>query len=210
MEDPYKWKPSFIRFGVNTSGLFQTAVLSDRDLLEGMFEIDFHKYFLTVEGGIDRISRSGSFDYSSQGTFFRVGIEQNLIPYSINRNVITVGLRYAYTSFSDEITFSSRNVFQEGNIQFRNEALTASWLETGIGLRGRIWKNLYMGYQLRVKLFKRVQGEGVLETFDVPGFGKNKRNGEDIRTSTVGFDYFIYWTIPFRDKIIGQKPIKFN
>ncbi len=196
------------RLGINGSRIIQSGISDFRTSYEGMAEIDLHKYFIVFEGGYEINDRKESFNYRSEGSFIRVGIDQDLIPYNIHRSVLSFGVRYAFASFEDRISIPVNGL--TGPITYReeNQNLSATWFEMTLGLRAHVFKNITMGYQIRGKFFKALQGEGELETVDIPGFGRHKKNGKEILRGTVGFDYYIYWTIPFRKKYIPPKPIE--
>ncbi len=205
---PKKWVPSHVRIGANGLRLIGSGVSEFKTSYEGMVEIDFHKYFLVFEYGHERNARRESFEYNSKGDFFRIGIDQNTIPYNKSGDVLSIGLRYAQSSYTDNITFEHSTLSGTVITQMENANLTARWMELDLGLRAKVLKNLTMGYQIRGKLFKSISGEGQLETFDIPGFGRHKKNGREIKRNTVGFDYYIYWTIPLRQKYIPPKPVE--
>lgn len=207
---PDKWKPSVVRLGGSVFRAIQTGSSTDRQSWEATVEVDFHKYFFVTEIGYESNSWGESFSYNAGGNYWRVGIDQNLIPYSTNGSVISMGLRYARTNFSDELNYEDVNLSGDRTSYFlTNKDLSASWLEICIGMRAKVWKNFSLGYMLRTKTFKRINGAGLLEPYDVPGFGRNKKTGEVIKTTSVGFDYYVYWQWPFRKKHIPPKPIKF-
>ena len=199
---PIDWNPSLVRFGGDIASLATTMLDNNRAVAEGMAEIDFGNWFLVGEIGRESILRGESFSYDSKGNFWRVGADVNMIPFSPDRHVFSVGFRYGQSTFNETLIDPLQS-FSTSNLN-----LKASWLELTGGLRMRMWKQLYMGYQVRLRGFKRLSDEEtMLQTFDIPGFGRNKRTGTSVRNNAFGFNYYIYWTIPFREKKIPAKKV---
>jgi hypothetical protein len=187
------WKPSLIRVGYDLGSTALTLTSSTHQRQELMAEVDFGNWFVVGEVGAHSINRGDGYDYSSVGNYWRVGLDKNLTPKLPGRHIVSVGFRYASSGFDEALDYAGYS--------FRNANMTASWVEITSGIRMKLWKQLYLGYQLRLRGFKRLSSEsGELETFDVPGFGRNKRSGNTVRSGGVGFSYYIYWTIPFREK----------
>jgi hypothetical protein len=169
--------------------------------------IDSDIYFLNVEIGGESIKRENTYSYAANGNFFKIGIAKNLSPFDQERNYFTLGINYARSSFSNSISFIEENTFY-GNqtINLNNNGLSARWWEINGGIRIRIWEQLYFGYVVRLKMFKDVYGIEGIEPWDVPGFGRHKRSGTSVKSTTIGLNYHISWRIPYRKKPVPVKP----
>ena len=193
VKEPIDWKPSLVRLGYDMGGLGLSAVGSGHVRLEGMAEIDISNWFAVVEGGYQSTQRGLNYTYQSSGTFWRIGADKNLTPKLPGGHVVSFGFRYARSSFQE--------TFEYGGFNTSNPSLTAGWLEMTSGIRMKLWRQLYMGYQIRLRGFKRTSDDlGPLQTYDIPGFGRNKKSGLTVRNGGVGFNYYVYWTIPYRQK----------
>ena len=64
-------------------------------------------------------------------------------------------------------------------------------MELVLNMRGKVASNLYMGFTLRWKFARLINGEDGLMSFDVPGFGTTRRE------NATAFDYYLMWRIPF-------------
>ncbi len=201
-----KWAPSFLRIGANVYRGVESLVIEEKASMDVNAEIDFHKFFLVGEYGRAEFKRTGGFDYSSSGNYFKAGLDMNLIPYNPDRDVITLGLRYAQSNFSDDISFQADQYGNTIDFSESNPEVVARWIELNVGMKVNMWKGLTIGYVLRGKVFKRLGEYGQLEPFDIPGFGRHKTNGETVKNNTVSLDYYLYWTIPFRKKHIPPNP----
>lgn len=187
------WKPSMIRIGYDLGSAALTLSTPSHFRQEVMTEIDFGNWFFVGELGRQSTIRGKDYSYQSEGNYWRVGFDKNLTPKLSGGHVVSAGFRFARTSFDDALDYETYSV--------SNQSLTAGWVEFTTGIRMKIWRQLFLGYQLRLRGFKQLsEEEGSLQTFDIPGFGRNKRSGNTVRNGGVGFSYYIYWTIPFRDK----------
>ncbi|UXX79983.1 DUF6048 family protein [Reichenbachiella carrageenanivorans] len=197
------FKPSEIIFAADVVGLGKTA-FSDETKLEFHSKIDFHYYYLAADFGVDKINPIGDdFDYSSEGTFFRVGPHINLMPYNKHRSSIFFGLMYAQSTFSDKINYSQEDVgWGADQITYANDDMKARWFEANLGINVQIAGPLYLGYTLRFKFAKDLSSYGELMPYEIPGFGKADKNGQ------FGFNYYVIYKLRFRDKPIPKRPVK--
>ncbi|MCV9387708.1 DUF6048 family protein [Reichenbachiella ulvae] len=196
------WKPSEVFFSADVVGLGR--LISGDIQSEFQTKIDFDQFYLALDGGRSDLSSSGNgFNYSSSGYFFRVGPQANLIPYNKNRSSIFFGVNYAQSLFSDQIDYRViQSAWGEQDLSFKNDNLTARWFEANLGIQARIFGPIYLGYTIRFKMAKKLSGEGVLEAYEIPGFGRASSS------ATFGFNYYIIYRLGFRDKPIPAKPRK--
>lgn len=194
---------SEVLLATDVIGLGKT-VFTDETSLEFHSKIDFHHFYLAGSFGIEKISPRGEgFDYSSEGTFFRVGPQVNLMPYNKHRSSVFFGLMYARSSFKDQISYTQPDVgWGDDNISYENDDLQARWFELNMGINAKVVGPLYLGYTVRFKFSKTLSGNGELLPFEIPGFG-----GAD-KGSRFGFNYYIIYKLRFRDKPIPKRPIR--
>ncbi|MGL1885646.1 MAG: DUF6048 family protein [Reichenbachiella sp.] len=194
------WKPSELFLSADVIGL--TRLISND--LQGEFQakVDFDRFYLVGDLGLSKLSSTGDgFDYESEGNFFRVGPQINLMPYNRLRSNIYFGLMYGHAEFSDEIEYQkSAGNWPDANLSISNDKMKSNWFEMNLGLNARVYKNFYMGYVVRLKFAQNLSGAEVLYPYEIPGFGKGNS------TTVFGFNYYITYRIPFRDKPIPVKP----
>ena len=190
-KEPVSLKPYELKLGVNAIRSIRTAVGSDLVTHEVEAALGVHKYHLIVDFGVEERTRGETFDYENKGSYFRIGFDRNFSKNKSSGNALTLGLRYARANFRDQMIFTSDQGFGEQVFQLENDKLTARWLEVAFGLRGKVVSNLYMGFTMRWQFARKINGEGELKTFDIPGFGKTRRQ------NSTAFDYYIMWRIPF-------------
>ena len=200
------WNPSRIHFGVDANRFYNTVVKSYETSYGGMVDIDMHKFFVVLEGGLEKNHRIASYEYTNQGLFFKAGVDYNLIPHNIYRNAMSLGVRYASSYFSDQLVFEDDNYWY-GNrtATLSNDALSAQWVEILINLKVRIWKNLFLGSIVRIETLKNLSDTGHIVPYDVPGWGRNRKSGTDLKTTNMGFSYYVIWNLAFREKEIPNK-----
>lgn len=191
-KEPVDFRPYEVKIGVNAIRSGRTVFGSDIVSHEIEAALAIHKYNLVFDYGIEEHDRGESFDYQNRGSYFRAGFDRNFSKNRESGNVLSLGLRYARAYFEDQMTYTADQGFGEQVYRLENEDLTARWLEVAFGLRGKIVSNLYMGFTMRWQFSRKINGEGELKTFDIPGFGKTRRQ------NSTAFDYYIMWRIPFR------------
>jgi len=193
-----RFVPTGIRIGTDLSLLGISAFSSNRSGYEINGDIDFHKFFLVWDIGHENRDRvTPLFNYNSEGDYFRIGLDVNLLnPHkNQNNNVMFFGVRLAKAFYDDRVTFTIiDNNYGVISKKMRNFGLVAKWVEFTAGIKVRMWKNLYMGYTGRLKFSKDLKGDEALRPFDIPGYGKS---GE---RSLFGINYYITYLIRWKDK----------
>jgi hypothetical protein len=172
-----------------------------------MMEFDTHNFTLVGDFGSDADTHEDKFTHHYSGNYYRVGFDYNLIPYSNERNMITLGMRYGATRFGDDMEIPRTSaVLGNNTYSYSNLQLEAHWFEVVNRLNVRVWQNLYFGSVIRLKMFKNVSGDGGdLVPYEIPGFGRNRKSATLDKTTTMGFSYFISYRIPFRNKPVPPK-----
>lgn len=169
--------------------------LSDKfDGWEVSADVDFYKYYLTVEyGNWERTINSPDQNYSNSGNYFRVGADVNLLLKDPDKNMFFVGLRYGQSSYDERLQFSITDpVFGDSNQALSNLGMRSSWGEVTLGLRVKIWSQLWMGYTARLKVAPSVDNNGEFIVYEIPGYGLASKS------TYWGFNYQLYWRFPVR------------
>ena len=186
------FRPHEIKIGVNGIRSFRTPLNSDYTSHELQTMVGFYRYILVIDAGTEKNLRGETFNYENSGWYWRSGVDWNFIKNKESGNVLSLGLRYARASFKDELEYTSDQGFGEEDFRYSNTDLTARWYELTLNMRGKVATNLYMGFTLRWQFSRKINGEGDLKTFDIPGFGSTTRN------NSTAFDYYLAWRLPFR------------
>ncbi len=182
-----------LKIGANILRTGRTLLGSETKQHEGELSLGWNRWNYVFDFGTAKNERSGGYNYENKGSYFRAGIDRNFIKNVSTGNELSLGLRYARASFEDQLVYTTEDVgFGTQDINLTNSDLTARWFELNFSLRGKITAQLYTGFTLRWKFSRRISGEGMLQTFDIPGFGNTKRQ------NATSIDYYLMWRIPLK------------
>ncbi|MEO9966400.1 MAG: DUF6048 family protein [Reichenbachiella sp.] len=197
------YKPSEILFAADIIDLGKTF-FTDETRLEFHSKIDFHQFYLTGEFGVDKFKLGGdNYTYTSEGSFFRIGPQVNLMPYNLHRSSIFFGLMYARSSFNDQINYDQSDAGWGGTtIDYKNDNMSARWFEANVGINVKIAGPVYLGYTVRFKFSKALTGNGELFPYEIPGYGEADKG------SRFGFNYYLIYKLRFRNKPVPKRPIR--
>ena len=186
--------PKGLRLGVDLIGATKTIIDSDKRELEFSADIELHRYLVNFEYGQFEVSRLGSDAsiYQNKGSYFRTGIDVNLLKKDTDINVLFFGLRYGKATFDDQLQYLQTNaLFGDLSYDRTNTNLNARWLEMATGLKLRIINNFWLGFTGRFKFSLKIDESGTLKSHDIPGYGKASEE------SYWGFNYQLMYRIPF-------------
>lgn len=179
-------------------------ILSSSDRFSGWEvngDADFGPFYLAADYGSWRkneILATGG-DYSNEGKYWRAGVDVNLLKKDPDRNMLFFGLRYAKSSFTETLNYTSSDpYFGSLQYQLKNPSAGAAWGELVSGLRMKVWNEFWMGFTSRMKFALNTSGDESVTTYDVPGYGVV---GQGI---AWGFNYQVFWRIPFAKQ---KKPL---
>ena len=182
-----------VRFGTDILAL----ILSSSSKFSGWeanVDADFGRFYLAADyGGWSKkdVVASGG-DYSNTGTYWRFGADVNILKKDPDRNMLFFGLRYARSSFSETMNVTTTDpYFGNRQYQVNNPAASAVWGELVSGIRIKVWKEFWMGFTSRLKFAMTSKGTPDFPAFDIPGFGVVGKG------MNWGFNYQIFWRIPF-------------
>lgn len=194
-KDSVNFRPHELKIGLNAIRSGRTLFGSDVTTHEVEAALAMHRYVVVANYGVEEQSRGETFDYVNQGNYIRLGIDRNFSKDKTSGTVISLGLRYARAWFKDRLTYATVDQgFGEQLITLSNDKMDARWMEVVFGVRGRVVSNFFMGFNLRWQFARKVNGEGELETYDIPGFGKTRRQ------NSTAFDYYLMWRLPLGAK----------
>ena len=125
-------------------------------------------------------------------------------------NIITVGLRYGASSFSQTLNsykiYTTNHYFDENPVYSpgtTTNGLSAQWLEVVVGMKAKVIQNFYLGFSFRMnKLFSN-KSPANFENLYIPGF--NRTYGGSFG---AGFNYTLSYLVPIYKKkeLIPVKP----
>jgi hypothetical protein len=188
-----KFMPSYIRVNYNVLRGGENLLDRPQASQEISAELGLHKYQLVTDFGQAIVTRGGEdYSYVSDGNYFRVGVDMNLVKNRETLNVIALGARYARARFGDEAIFTTDKFDGfEQDFLYRNPDVQARWIELTLTLKTKVWNQFFMGYTMRYQIFRQVTGAEDLQPFDIPGYGSTTKN------NSFGFDFYLGYRIPF-------------
>ncbi len=186
-----RFLPSGLRIGTDLISIIKSGTGTDFSGWEVNADIDFYRYYLTADyGNWSRQIVLDNGDYKNNGTYFRIGVDANFMLKDPDRNMFFIGFRYA---FNETVNYTD-SVPNFGAISksLSNTGLLGHWGELTTGLRVKIFPGFWMGYTARMKFAPGVKGGGILIPYDMPGYGLIEK------APYWGFNYQLFWRIPFR------------
>lgn len=189
----------FIRPGIDLSR-FAMNLVNERQHKSFEANIDCelkYRFFPVIEAGMHSLKdNTESYQYKSEGNYIRIGLNYNMLNYRqrFDRNIFFIGFRYAYSAYN----YQAPNITIEnawGLYQNSFEAINSDlqWFEAVVGMRGEIFKNIYLGYTLRVKQKIQKNPFDQFAPYWIPGFGK------EAQTRVMGMSYSISYAIPIKN-----------
>ncbi len=198
-----------LKIGWDISNLLIGAISPKRSGLD--FSVDYtlkKNFYGIIEIGKNSYEeKSDALNYSSEGTYFRIGFDSDMRKdeKNISKDFFYLGTRYAFAIFEQRIEnyqLSSEYwpIVSGETISFNNQA---HWIEAISGFKVEVFKNMYLGLGLRFKFLIFQSGDKTIKpaTF-IPGYGKSSG------LIVTGFSYNLYYNLPF--KYSQKKPNRGN
>lgn len=202
LQDTLDYREKYgLRVGIDLSRPLRTLLNDDYRGMEikGDYRI-YEDYYLAAEIGNEKnVISEQNVTASASGSYIKLGADYNAYNnWSGMQNLIYVGLRYAFSSFSSELqeyTVYTRNPYFEPDIrtpsqEFNN--LTANWLEMQLGIKVEVLNNLYLGTHVELKRRLGQSAPGNFDNLYIPGFNRTY----DGSSFGVGYGYSISYLIP--------------
>jgi len=193
-----------ISVGVDIFGIGNKVLGGDYLSTEVSVEANFKNRFFPIAeigyGTTNTTSDTGIL-YKGSSPYFKLGMNYNTMYKKDNKGYLYVGVRYAFSPLS----FDVKSVGEDGNNPnqddhiwketlpgFDQKGLKANmhWFEFLLGVNVHIYKQLHMGWTIRMKyrLKKATNEHG--NPWYVPGFG-------NYDSSRMGLTYSIIYKLPF-------------
>ena len=194
-----------IRVGVDLYKL--TRALYDKNYkgieLVGDYRLT-KKYFLAAElGNENKTTDDDRVNFTTKGSYLKAGFDYNAYQNWLDmENIISIGLRYGFSTFNQELNsyriYNSNPYFGETPVIASGkkfDGLSASWIEVVVGVKAKIFDNVFMGFSLRLnRLVTNKQPENFSNLY-IPGF--NRTYDGDFG---VGFNYTVTYFVPIYKK----------
>lgn len=187
------FRPTGIRIGMDILSLIRNPIDDSFNGSEFSADVDFYRYYLVAEvGQWKRNFTTLDETYSNDGSYWRMGVDVNFLKKDEQKNMFFLGVRYASAAFNEQLDISLGNTWNTGSTSYSNTNTRATWAEATGGLRVKMGKFFWMGYTARYKFALNTKEQTNLVPHDVPGYGKTNKS------STWGFNYQLFFRIPFK------------
>ena len=162
--------------------------------MEAVADINFgENYFAVAEGGFSfRDLDKPGYRLREEGVFLRAGADNNF--YGEFDDVIALGARIGISAYERSAPFVNvePDYWGEYSGQLNKEFFIRQWAEVVIVLKTEIFRNVFLGWNIRGKLLLFDKGDENVNERYIPGFGTGTTK------SVAGFDFYLYYRFPFR------------
>lgn len=177
----------------------------DNMSFEGYISRDMNeKLAYTIEGGYLRYKYSQyNYDYISSGIFVRVGPDFNLLKPEVSKGKYWagIGLRYGLSVYKSETPFfKHENYWGTASSSIPSGNRLGHFLEVAPGVRTELFRNLTIGWTLRMRILLSGGGGKDLKPIYFPGFGSGNK------MVNAGIGYYITLNIPFKTIRVITRP----
>lgn len=204
-----------IRLGVDLYKL--TRSIYDKDYQGVEFVGDYRltrKHYLAAEiGNENKTVDEDQLNFTTKGSYIKVGFDYNSYENWLTmENQIYVGLRYGFSTFNQTLNsysiYNNNQYFGPSELTVSGEkfdGLSAQWLEVVAGVKAEVFKNVFVGFSLRINRLVNQKQPINFENLYIPGFNRTY-NGD----FGVGFNYTVSYFIPLYKSTVKTKKKKNN
>jgi Domain of unknown function (DUF6048) len=170
------------------------------------------KYFIAAElGNESKTVDELNLNFTTEGTYLKAGFDYNAYENWLDmENMIYLGLRYGVSSFSQTLNeyqiYNSDPYFNEGDISYpgeKFEGLSAQWAEVVAGVKAEVFKNVYVGFSMRLNYLISNNKPESFDNLYIPGFNRTY-NGK----FGAGFNYTVSYFLPLYKSTVKAKEVK--
>ncbi len=193
-----QFKETGLRIGFNLSRPFQSLwTKGDRWGAEFSADVEFKPdLFVTAEAGWEKLKiEQERVNYNANGSYLRIGADYNMLNVSDelkDKSTLFIGLRYGLGASGQTVeNYNTESYWGKINGSFGKQNYFSHWGEVVLGMKAEIAKNIYLGWDIRVKFLVGQSDTGMPPPYFVAGYGTNN--------TAVNFDfsYSIIYSIPF-------------
>jgi hypothetical protein len=156
--------------------------------------------FIAGEYGISNTkldTDSYKFNYDLNGSYIKLGLIKNILKHDdVTKNdLLFVGFRYSFSRFKHKASNISiiDEQWDEVTIAETEEiSLSCHSIDLVAGVKTELFKNIYIGWTIRGMIRLELKSDNIMSPYFIPGFGKGDKN------AAIGFNYSIYYRIPYK------------
>jgi hypothetical protein len=153
----------------------------------GVVELGYHHM---------QINKPDLFQYQSQGYFYRIGADKNILPPGANNqrhDMAYFGFRLGHAILQQTVSsyHITDTVWGNVNGSIPRQTIQGLWLEFVAGLKIQITKYLDLGWSVRGRtLLNHPEQKTNVPPYVIPGFGKGSNR------QAFDFNYSLFFQIP--------------
>lgn len=189
-----------ITVGVNLAGFVNRIIDNDRTGISFLSRVNLNSnLFVAAEAGYENVSfEKSAYNYFSNGTFFKIGLEKDMLPdkeKGTNDNIL-IGLHYGFAlqEQGSDYFFVENGYWDDYSGRLGTNTLNTHWLELSAGPRAELFKNVYMSWGMHFRVAVATSNTSIMEPYIIPGFGSGDKR------VNLGFSYSIEYMIPWNRK----------
>ena len=196
-----------LRLGLDLSKLGKSAFETNYTGFEinGDYRLTKRLYISGDLGYEDKKTNTDYLSSSASGGYLKAGIDFNLYNnWKGMENLIFSGLRLGISNFTQKrIQYTIYDTFNQTWGQIENQQsidyndMTSSWVELLFGVKTEILNNLFLGFNIQLKVRMTEIIPNNFENIYIPGFGKTY----DSTKIGTGLNYSISYLIPVVKKV---------
>jgi len=187
-----------IRAEVDMSSFLKSAISKDTYSFEGAVQANvLQSYFPVIEIGFAGANHlaNNNIGFKTDGLFGRVGLDFKLLKQKPSEkpvpHLLLAGARlgmspFAYNISNVEIIDNYWNETQM--LDFKGNKTFQVWAEVVASTRVEIFKNIFMGWSVRLKLKFSETKKGPISPWYIPGYGVNNDSHWDFNYS-IGYAF---------------------
>lgn len=200
-----------IRFGIDVVKLGRSFFEKDYRGIElvGDYKLTRRHYIAAEIGNEQKTTDDEQLNFTTSGTYLKAGFDYNAYKnWAGMENMIYVGLRYGVSSFSQTLNnyeiYNPNNYFGGNQLIESGEefsGLSAQWAEVVAGIKAEVFKNIYVGFSLRVNYLISDKKPENFDNLHIPGYGRTY-NGK----FGAGLNYTVSYFLPlYKSKVKAKK-----
>lgn len=199
-------KPITLRAGVDLYHYGRTQLDDDFSGMEWVADLNVtDNLYMAVEvGHEERTIQSEQINFSPTGSYLKLGIDYNMFDnWKGMDNQVYIGLRLGTSAFESTVNnytlyttqhFFEQNPITSGYSTGLRSDINAQWFEAVAGVKAALFKNVYLGFSLRLNVLLGASNISDFDNLYIPGFNKVT----DENKFGVGFNYTLTYALPFR------------
>ncbi len=196
-----KYVPTQVKLGTDLSYAGLSLLKENRSLYELNADIDFYRFLLTADFGLsDYDLIDESFNYNNSGSYYRAGLDYNLLKITPDENTIYLGMRYVASDYTENFNYYYSDPFY-GDFQEDITAIkrNSRWFEMVLGMKVKVWDRIFLGWTGRFKFLKSTSSlPSSFGNYWIPAYGKG------VNDTMWGLNYQIFYSLPVRKRKVTE------